>query len=56
MLDHHRALQLEDALARDKNQRSMRFDDLDAVHARPMGGGIPQIGDDFPLIFAQERI
>jgi hypothetical protein len=32
------------------------FDDLDAIHARPVGGRIPQKGDDVLLIFTQERI
>ena len=52
----YRALQLEDTLACDKNQRSMRFDDLDAIHSRTIGGRILQEGDDVPLIFAQERV
>ena len=33
----YRALQLEDALASDKNQRSMCLDDLDAIHSRTVG-------------------
>ena len=56
MLDHHRALQLEDPLARDKNQRSVGFDDLDAIHSRTVGGRVLQKGNCVPLIFAQERI
>ena len=52
----YRALQLEDALARDKNQRSMRFDDLDAVHSRTVRGRVLKKRNDVPLIFAQARI
>jgi len=32
------------------------FDDLDAIHAQPVGGRILKKGDDVPLIFAQGRI
>ena len=49
------ALQLEDAVARDENQRSVRFDNLDAIRSRTVGGRVLQKGDDVPLIFAQER-
>jgi hypothetical protein len=52
----YRAFQLEDTLASDKDQRSVGFDDLDAVHARPVGGRVPKKRNDVPLIFAQERI
>jgi hypothetical protein len=52
----YRALQLEDTLASDKDQRSVGFDDLDAIHARPVGGRVLKRRNDVPLIFAQERI
>jgi hypothetical protein len=32
------------------------FDDLDAIHARPVGGRVLKRRNDVPLIFAQERI
>jgi hypothetical protein len=52
----YRALQLADTLACNKNQRSMRFDDLDTIYSRTMGGRIPQEGDYVSLIVAQERV
>jgi len=52
----YRALQLADTLACDKNQRRMRFDDLDTIYSRTMGGRIPQEGDYVSLIVAQERV
>ncbi len=52
----YRALQLADTLACDKNQRSMRFDDLDAVHSRIIGGRVLKKRNDVSLIFAQERV
>jgi hypothetical protein len=52
----YRALKLEDALAGDKNQGSVGFDDLDTIHFWTVGGRILQKSNDFPLIFAQERI
>jgi hypothetical protein len=36
----YRALQLENAVARDENQRSVGFDDFDAIHSRTIGGRI----------------
>jgi hypothetical protein len=34
----------------------MRFDDLDTIYSRTMGGRIPQEGDYISLILAQERV
>ena len=52
----YRALQLEDALARDEDQRSVSFQDFDAIHSRAVGGGVFQKGDRVLLIPAQERL
>ena len=52
----YRALQLADMLACDKNQRSMRFDDLDTVYSRTVGGRVLKERNDVSLIFAQERV
>jgi hypothetical protein len=52
----YRSLELEGALACEKNQRSMGFDDLDAIYSGTVGGRIFKKGDDVSLIFAQERL
>src|SRR5215469_5371462 len=52
----YRALQLEDALAREKNQRGVGFNDLDPVDFRTIGGRVPQKRYDVPLIVAQKRL